>query len=233
MDKIIEITHNHKSSHLGSSLTSYPILDYIYKTKAHDDICILSCGHGGLAQYVVLEKYSNINAEYMYNKHGIHPHRDVDNGIHVSSGSLGLAITIAVGYAISNPKRIIHVIISDGECGEGSTWEALRYSSKLKNLKIHVNINGYSAYDVVNVLELCIKIKVFNFKNTILWFTKCPDLPWLNGLKSHYHVMSDDDKDKILNIINEKTVCGYSLPYYARRFSDFFTNCRFRIWNSR
>jgi hypothetical protein len=62
---------------------------------------------------------------------------------------------------------------------------------------------------------------MFNFKNTILWFTKCPVL---DGLKAHYHVITDDDKEELLNKINEKTVCGYSLPYYAKRFKDIFIN---------
>jgi transketolase len=229
MDRIVEITHKYKSSHLGSCITTYPILDYIYSIKSPNDVCILSSGHGGLAHYVILEQYENKNAEYLYKKHGIHPHRDIENGIHVSSGSLGSAITVAVGYAIANPKRMTHVIISDGECGEGSVWEALRYSRHLKNLKIHVNINGYSAYDTINILELCIKIKIFNWKNTILWFTRCP---FIGGIKAHYHVMTDDDKDKILKNINEKTVCGYSIPYYAKRFTDYFINRGFRLWNS-
>ena len=228
MKRIVEITHKYKSSHLGSCLTTYPILNYIYSTKKTSDVCILSAGHGGLAHYVILEKYEGRDAEYLYNKHGIHPHRDVDNGIHVSSGSLGSAVTVAVGYAVANPEKMIHVVISDGECGEGSVWEALRFSSRLKNLKIHVNINGYSAYDTINILELCVKIKLFNWKNTILWFTHCP---FIEGLQAHYHVMSNDDKDKILKSINEKTVCGYSFPYYAKRFKDFCTHCRFGIWN--
>lgn len=230
MDRIVEITHKHKSSHLGSCITSYPILDFIYKTKSPNDICILSSGHGGLAQYVILEKYENKNAEYLYNKHGIHPHRDVENGIYVSSGSLGSAITVAVGYAVAKPENTIHVIISDGECGEGSVWEALRYSRKLKNLKIHVNINGYSAYDTINIIELCTKIKLFNWRNTILWFTECP---YIEGLQAHYHVINDSDKDKIIKSINEKTVCGYSFPYYAKRFTDIFINCGYGLWNSR
>lgn len=221
MNRIIEITYKNKSSHLGSCITTYPILDYIYSIKSQNDICILSSGHGGLAQYVILEKYEGRDAEYLYSKHGIHPHRDFENGIHVSSGSLGSAITVAVGYAIARPNDIIHVVISDGECGEGSVWEALRYSNRLNNLKIHVNINGYSAYDTINILELCTKIKLFNWKNTILWFTKCP---FIEGLKAHYHVLTDDDKDKIIKSINEKTVCGYSLPYYAKRLKNFFTN---------
>lgn len=229
MRRIIEITHKNKSSHLGSCLTTYPILDYIYKTKLKDDICILSCGHGGLAQYVIIEQYENKNAELLYKKHGIHPHRDIENGIHVSSGSLGCAITIAIGYAIADSKRNIHVVISDGECGEGSVWEALRYSKNIKNLKIHVNINGYSAYDTIDVIDLCVRIKSFNWKNTVLWFTTCP---YLNGLDAHYHVLSDDDKEKILNSINEKTVFGYSFPYYAKKFKDCFINSRFRLWNS-
>ena len=42
---------------------------------------------------------------------------------------------------------------SDGECAEGSVWEALRfaYENKVTNLKLYVNANGWSAYDTVDL----------------------------------------------------------------------------------
>lgn len=234
MNRIVEITYDHKSSHLGSSLTTYPILDYIYKTKKPNDVCILSAGHGGLAQYVAIEKYCGRDASAMYDKLGVHPHRSLEDGIHVSSGSLGSAILVAVGYAVANPMRTVHVVISDGECAEGSVWEALNFSRRLKNLIIHVNINGYSAYDTVNVLSLCARIKMFNFWGTRLWFTGCPkNVKFLEDLKAHYHVMNNDDKDKLLRVLNEERVCRYSVRRYAERLKDICSYCRSWVWDSR
>jgi hypothetical protein len=88
-------------------------------------------------------------------------------------------------------------MISDGECAEGSIWEALRvaYNEKLTNLRVVVLCNGYSALSKVDVdlldqrlhtfmpVENCLIIKanLFNY----------PD--FLQGLEGHYHVMTDED----------------------------------------
>ena len=65
---------------------------------------MLSSGHAGLALYVVLEHFYGIDAEHLLKTHGIHPERDLENFIDVSTGSLGLGITIATGIALSNPN---------------------------------------------------------------------------------------------------------------------------------
>ena len=83
MDRIIEISYKKRLSHIGSSLTTYPILEKIYTEKNKDDIVILSAGHAGIAQYVALEKFCGYNAEELFNIHGLHPHRDINRGIHV------------------------------------------------------------------------------------------------------------------------------------------------------
>jgi hypothetical protein len=206
--RIVDISYRHHLGHLGSSLTTLPILDHIYKTKKPDDIVILSAGHGGMALYACLEKYEGRNAEMLFEKHGIHPHLDIENGIPVSSGSLGSAILVAVGHAFGNRARDVHVVISDGECAEGSVWEALAFAStaKLTNLKVHVNINGYSAYDKINCLSLVCRLKAF-FWGVHIWFTKSPDVSFMKGLQAHYHVMSEDNKDEIIKYFNEEGFC--------------------------
>ena len=233
MERIVDITFRHKSSHLSTCLTMIDILDYIYRNKDENDIVILSAGHGGLALYTVLEKYSNVDAEALYLKHGVHPHRDVDNGIHVSTGSLGSGILVAVGYAIADRSRNVHVVLSDGECAEGSVWEALAfaYTHKLTNLKVHVNVNGYSAYGTVSQLYLWLRLKCFLW-STQIWFTRSPDVSFLRGLQGHYHVMNDENKEELLKYINEKGVCKRFTQTYGRGFSNFFNYCRSRVWRT-
>ena len=70
MDRILDISYKNNLSHLGSCITVYPILEQIYKEKNETDIVVLSSGHAGLAQYVIIEKYSNnnINAEDLLHK---------------------------------------------------------------------------------------------------------------------------------------------------------------------
>jgi|TARA_R110001592_G_scaffold151186_1_gene377501 transketolase len=192
--RILEIAHKHKLSHLGSYLTAVDIIDEIYRIKNPNDIFILSSGHAALALYVVIEKYEGKNAEELFLKHGGHPHRDEKNGIYCSTGSLGLGITIAVGRALANKNRKVHVLISDGESAEGSVWEALRFikENNLPNIEIYVNVNGYAAYDKVDVKYLVDRLKVF-LPSINIKYTSVNQYPFLRGLNAHYHVMSEKD----------------------------------------
>ena len=207
MEQILELSFKHKLSHIGSCLTVNPILEEIYNKKTIDDIVVLSCGHAGLAQYVQIEKHSNglINAEDLLNTMGIHPLRNVDKGIHVSTGSLGSGILVAVGLALAKKTRNVYCVLSDGECAEGSVWEALAVVKKLniQNIIIHVNINGFSAYDEVDRKYLEDRLKVF-YPSIIIHQTKNPES--LGDLNAHYHIMKNDDEigNIINNIINEK-----------------------------
>jgi transketolase len=205
MKRILEISYKHKLSHISSCLTTYPILKNIYENKNKNDIVILSAGHAGLAQYVIIEEYSNfkINAEDLLNKHGIHPVRDLDNEIYVSSGSLGSGILIAVGMALANKNINVYCILSDGECAEGTVWEALAscVNLNIKNLFIHVNINGYSAYNCIDrqylekrLLSFCPFIIIHQTYNP----------PYLKDLSGHYYIMENiNEIDKILDGINK------------------------------
>jgi len=205
MERILEISFKHKLSHIGSCLTMSPILEQIYKIKNENDIVILSAGHAGVAQYVQIEKYSNgnINAEDLLNDMGIHPMRDIHRGIMTSTGSLGCGILIAIGLAIALKNRKVYCVISDGECAEGSVWEALAFCKKtnLQNIIIHVNINGFSAYDAVDRDYLEERLKCF-LPSIIIHQTTNPEI--LGGLNAHYHIIKSEDEYQRLNnnIIN-------------------------------
>ena len=192
--RILEIAYKHKLSHLGSYLSAVDIIDGIYHSKNEEDIFILSSGHAALALYVVLEKYEDKNAEELFIKHGGHPHRDEANGIYCSTGSLGLGITVAVGRALANKNRKVHVLISDGESAEGSVWEALRFiqESNLTNIEVYVNVNGYAAYDKVDTKYLVDRLEVF-LPSINIRYTNVNQYPFLRGLNAHYHVMSEED----------------------------------------
>lgn len=196
--RILDIAYKNKLSHLGSYLSAVDIIDKIYSKKHKDDIFILSSGHAALALYVVIEKYEGKDAEKLFKRYGGHPHRAEWDGIYCSTGSLGTGITIAVGRAIANSKRKVHVLISDGECAEGSVWESLRFIKEhsVDNIEIHVNINGYAAYDKVDSEYLTNRLKSF-LPNINLHFTTVNQLPFLKGLNAHYHIMSEKDYKSI------------------------------------
>ena len=192
--RILELAYKHKLSHLGSYLSAVDIIDEIYHSKNEEDIFILSSGHAALALYVVLEKYEDKNAEELFIKHGGHPHRDEANSIYCSTGSLGLGITVAVGRALANKNRKVHVLISDGESAEGSVWEALRFiqENNLTNIEVYVNVNGYAAYDKVDTKYLVDRLEVF-LPLINIRYTTVNQYPFLRGLNAHYHVMSEED----------------------------------------
>lgn len=196
--RILDISYKHKLSHIGSCLVAIDVLDRIYSVKKKEEPFILSNGHAGLALYVILEKYEGQDAEQLYLKHGTHPNRDLKAGIWASTGSLGHGIGIAVGMALANPERTVYVTISDGECAEGSVWEALAVARKyqIENLRVTLIANGYSAYDKVDIDDLDIRIN--SFYPTMLVRTNMFSYPdWLQGLRAHYQVMSEGQYKEI------------------------------------
>jgi transketolase len=169
-----------------------------------NDIFILSSGHAALALYVCLEKYKGQDAEALFIKHGGHPHRDEECKIYCSTGSLGLGLCIALGRAVANPKRKVHVLVSDGECAEGSIWEALKTikEENINNLEVHVNINGYAAYKEVDTLYLRQRLKAF-LPEINLHHTNVEQYSFLKGLNAHYHVMNEENYNEVLNSNND------------------------------
>jgi transketolase len=199
--QIVKIAFKHKLSHLGSYLSSVDIIDEIYSKMNKDDIFILSSGHASLAMYVCIEKYFGIDAEMLFLKHGGHPHRDEENKIHCSTGSLGLGLPIALGRALANPNRKVWVLISDGEAAEGSIWESLKTIQELNinNIEVFVNINGLCAYKEVDIDYMSIRLKSF-LPRIELRYTTVEQYPFLKGLNAHYHVMSEENYNQVINI---------------------------------
>lgn len=199
--RIAEIAYKNKLGHLGSYLSSVGIVDEIFSKMGKDDIFILSSGHCALALYVCLEKYHGIDAEMLFQKHGGHPHRDEENKIYCSTGSLGLGITIALGRAVANPNRKVWVLISDGEAAEGSIWESLKTIEEdgINNIEVYVNINGLCAYKEVDMEYMAIRLKAF-LPSINLRYTTVEQYPFLKGLNAHYHVMNDENYKQVLSV---------------------------------
>ena len=200
--RLIEIAYKHKLGHLGSYLSALSIIDGIYQKMNKDDIFILSSGHASLALYVCLEKYRGQDAEALFLKHGGHPHWDEEAGIFCSTGSLGLGITIALGRAVANKNRKVWVLVSDGECAEGSVWEALKtiVEQDITNIEVHVNANGYAAYRNVDLVYLENRLKAF-LPNIQIHYTSVEHFSFLKGLNAHYHIMKENDYQTALELL--------------------------------
>lgn len=210
--RVLSLSFENGLTHIGSCLDALHIIYDIYSQKKENDIFVLSQGHAGLALYVVLEAFYTpkngfygIDAQWLIDKHGTHPNRDLKHGIYCSTGSLGHGLAISVGMALANREKDVYCLISDGECSEGIIWEALEMADKLKlkNLKIYLNFNGYSAYGTVDEKRLINKLKSFGFP-VVVYKSKQLDVPFLTGLEAHYHKMSIEDYQKAGEKLYEK-----------------------------
>ena len=224
--RILEISFQKQSSHLGSCLSAVDLIDAVYQVKQKDEKFVLSNGHSAIALYVILEKYNLLKSDLIHNLH-IHPDRNPAIGIDVSTGSLGQGLPIALGIALANRSKNVYCTISDGECSEGSIWETFRIAEeqKARNLKVILNANGWSAYQSIaiqklnnrinsfdwivieadghNINELvqALKIKTLCKPLLISAKTEVEQFPFLKGLNAHYKVMNKSEYEQAMEIL--------------------------------
>jgi transketolase len=145
------------------------------------DRYILSKGHACLAYYAVLSEVGYFEKKEFstFEKTGSrllgHPVMDRSIGIEFSNGSLGMGLGLGIGVAIAGKKRDlgyrVYVILGDGECNEGSVWEAAMAAAHfgLDNLVVIVDKNRFqqtgSNADIMNVENLRDKWKGFGWES--------------------------------------------------------------------
>ena len=154
-------------SHIGGSFSIVEILTYLYghylNIKIDDprwiqrDRFILSKGHAALGFYVALTEFGimpeSVLESYKKDESKIiaHPIQDLDFGIESSNGSLGHGLAFGVGLAwatrAKNQESRVVVLLGDGECNEGSVWEAalMAAAQKLESLTVFVDYNKWQA----------------------------------------------------------------------------------------
>jgi transketolase len=163
--RLVELSHTAKTPHLGSSLSCVDILVALYwgvlriddPLDENRDRFILSKGHAATTLYAVLGEKGLFPMEWLesYAKPGSrlaeHPVRGSAPGIEVTSGSLGHGLSLGVGMALASRIRErsyrVVVVLSDGECNEGSVWEAalMAAAQKLDNLMVIIDYNKWQA----------------------------------------------------------------------------------------
>ncbi|MCP4036520.1 MAG: transketolase [bacterium] len=167
-DTVLEILAVSRRGHLGSTFSLIEIIRVLYDDVLRYDPArpdwderdrfILSKGHGCLALYVVLADKGFFPREALFEfctEHGMlggHPDHLKVPGVEASTGSLGHGASIGVGMALhamrtKSAQRVI-VVLGDGECNEGSVWEAAMCASKhgLSNLTFVVDYNKCQSY---------------------------------------------------------------------------------------
>jgi len=184
----LRMTHGGKSGHVGSMLSMADLLAVLYEKILRVDPSnpgwperdrfILSKGHGGGAVYAVLAEKGFFPKEWLktyYKDNGkLSGHiSHLVPGVEFSTGSLGHGLPVAVGMALvakhKKAKYHIFCLMSDGDCDEGSTWEAIMFAAqhKFDNLTAIVDYNRVQALghvkDVIELEPFSEKIEAFGW----------------------------------------------------------------------
>ena len=185
----LKMTSKGKSAHLGSALSIGDIMAVLYgkvmKVNPQNpgwedrDRFILSKGHAGAAVYATLAECGFMPLEKLQTHYqdgsdlsGHVSHKGIP-GVEFSTGSLGHGLSVGVGMALAAKKldksHRVYVLLSDGECDEGSNWEAMLFAAhhQLDNLVAIIDYNKIQSLDSVEstlqLEPLVDKLKSFGF----------------------------------------------------------------------
>ncbi|NQS89532.1 transketolase [Patescibacteria group bacterium] len=190
--KILDMILCAGGSHIPCALSIIDIITCLYGKVLNIDArnpkdprrdkFVLSKGHGVAALYVVLSEmgfFPESELKRYCSVGGIlggHPDSTKVPGIEASTGSLGHGFSVAVGFALANKideiESSVYCLVGDGECNEGSIWEAAMSAAhyNLDNLTLIIDnnklqISGFTK-DVLDPLSFVEKFNAFGF-NTV------------------------------------------------------------------
>ena len=165
----LEMTHLSRGSHIGAIFSLAEIMATLYAKVLHvnpaepkmasRDRLILSKGHAGAAVYAALAETGFFPVEELSTHYangsrlsGHVSHKGVP-GVEFSTGSLGHGLPVAAGMALAAKKdgaaHTVYAVLGDGECDEGSVWEAAlqAHQYKLDNLVAVIDHNRMQSLD--------------------------------------------------------------------------------------
>jgi transketolase len=165
--KVIEMSHTAGTPHLGSALSCIDILVALFWKVARvsaqqpddplRDRVILSKGHAASALYAALAARGFFPEAWLdsFAKHGSplaeQPSPGCAPGVELATGSLGHGLPVGCGMALAakilNRSHRVYVVMSDGECNEGTVWEAALFApaNKLGNVVVVIDYNKWQA----------------------------------------------------------------------------------------
>lgn len=186
----LNMTSRGKSSHIGSILSIADILAVLYgeflvkdvkqPNAKNRDRFILSKGHAGAGVYAALAETGFFDTSEL-KKHyqngsifsGHISHKGIP-GVELSTGSLGHGLGVGAGMALAAKRKDkrhgVYVLMSDGECDEGSNWEAILFAAhhKLNNLVAIIDRNKlqsiHSTEDTLSIEPFPDKWKSFGWE---------------------------------------------------------------------
>jgi len=162
------------AGHIASCFSCVEILHALYNgVMTESDRFVLSKGHSALALYVTLSERVYFGESEIAN-YGGEPNMLDTPGVEASTGSLGHGLGIALGMALAlksdDKDGNVYCLVGDGECQEGSIWEAIIFAPafKLDNLTVIVDNNHIQKMDritsVIGTDELGVQIENFGWQ---------------------------------------------------------------------
>lgn len=177
-----------QSGHIGSMLSTADIVSVLYSGilkvdpknpgDPDRDRLILSKGHAGAMIYAALAEKGFFPMEWLdtYDQNGGKLLGHISHyvpGVEFSTGSLGHGLSVAAGMALAARERgkghRVFAILSDGDCNEGSTWEAIMFAGQhhLDNLVVIIDYNRIQALgfskDILDLGDLASRIEPFGW----------------------------------------------------------------------
>lgn len=174
---ILQMSFRAQSAHTGGALSCVEILAALYfrimnvfpedSENPKRDRLVFSKAHDAKVLYATLAERGFFDKKILegYELDGGllpgHATRHCVSGIEVSAGALGHGLSLAAGMAyvgkLDNKKFRVFAILSDGECDEGSTWEAVLFAGhhKLDNLTVIIDYNKLQGFGFTkDILDL-------------------------------------------------------------------------------
>ena len=179
----LEMTHLSRGSHIGSVLSVAEIIAVLYASvlnvdpkepkKPDRDRLILSKGHAGSAVYAALAETGFFPVEQLKTHYangsilsGHVSHKGVP-GVEVSTGSLGHGLGVGVGMALGakmdGAQWRTYVVLGDGECDEGSVWEAALQAAQYKLDRL-VAVIDYNHMQSLATVDETLRLEPFEQK---------------------------------------------------------------------
>ena len=241
---VAKILNKTNDSHIGGGYSSIDIMSVLYNSilnidvnhldDPNRDVFILSKGHIAASFYSVLYLKGFITqeqlSEYIQNGSRYAGHTRKYNtlgvpGVEMSAGSLGHGANVGAGMAYA--KRImgysgnVYVLMGDGECNEGSVWEAAMFASKfqLSNLVFVIDHNRLQAYgrekDVMDMGCLAEKFKAFGCDSVVVDGHNIPELYRVLSMATSKNPASP-------KVIDAETVKGKGASFMENRIEWHF-----------
>lgn len=230
----VEMTHLSGGSHLGAILSVADIIAVLYSGILKYDTAnpqwldrdrfILSKGHAGASIYAALAENGFFPVEELktHYQNGSRLSGHVSHhipGVDFSTGSLGHGLSVAAGFAYALKKEgreeRSFVVLGDGECNEGSVWEAALFANhfRLNNLCAIIDHNHMQSLDfnenTIEIEDLASKWKSFG------WNVIEIDGNDHRELKNAFHKFSElsPKEPHKPTVIIANTIKGYGIPF--------------------